>query len=92
MNSNRHGDSKPAPDNLPPYAPVLSQTERRVCAYLLQGLTEKQIAELLERSPNTIHTHVRNIYRTLAVSSRKELQVYPGIIRLVLGKKNNNSD
>lgn len=53
--------------------PPLSPTEQRVCALLLDRMTEQQVAEQLGRSPNTIHVHVRNIYRKLAIRTRQEL-------------------
>lgn len=55
------------------YQPPLSVTERRVLLLLNRGMTEKQVAAELDRSPNTVHVHVRNIYRKLGVSSRKML-------------------
>ena len=64
--------------------PPLSPTEKRVCALLLQRMTEQRIAEQLGRSPNTVHVHVRNIYRKLAVRTRTELLEYPGIEMMVL--------
>lgn len=63
-------------------APSLSPTEQRVCALLLERLTEQQIAEQLDRSPNTVHVHVRNIYRKLAVRTRRQLFEYPDIRKL----------
>ena len=66
--------------------PPLSPTEKRVCALLLQRLTEQRIAEHLERSPNTIHVHVRNIYRKLGVRTRRELYNFPGIVSMVISK------
>ncbi len=51
----------------------LSPTEKRVLKRLRQHETEKQVAEILERSPNTIHVHVKNIYRKLRVGNRREL-------------------
>ncbi|MEM6258435.1 MAG: helix-turn-helix transcriptional regulator [Planctomycetota bacterium] len=64
--------------------PPLSPSERKVCALLLQRMTERAIAEHLERSPNTIHVHVRNIYRKLGVCTRKQLLEYPGIIQMIV--------
>jgi DNA-binding CsgD family transcriptional regulator len=52
---------------------LLSPTERMVAVKLREGLTEREIADALHRSPNTIHVHVRNIYRKLLVNSRQEL-------------------
>ncbi len=64
----------------------LSPTEKKVCALLLQRLTEPRIAEHMDRSQNTIHVHVRNIYRKLGIKKRSELYVYPGIITMILSK------
>ncbi len=57
--------------------PPLSPTERRVYDLLLQRQTERQVAENLGRSPNTVHVHVRNIYRKLGVRTRQELLKLP---------------
>ena len=51
----------------------LSDTERRVLGYLRSRCTEREVAERLGRSPHTVHVHVKNIYRKLAVRSRREL-------------------
>jgi LuxR family maltose regulon positive regulatory protein len=50
----------------------LSHKERKTLALLVAGLTNKEIAEQLFVSPNTIKTHVKNIYRKLGVNSRVE--------------------
>lgn len=73
-----------ATDHTPPH---LSPTEKKVCALLLQRLTEQRIAEHMERSPNTVHVHVRNIYRKLGVHTRKQLYSYPGIVTMIVGKE-----
>lgn len=70
----------------PPSVLPLSPTEKRVCALLLQRLTEQRIAEHIDRSPNTVHVHVRNIYRKLGVRTRKELLEFPGIVSMVVHK------
>lgn len=62
---------------LPKAYPPLSKTEKRVCAFLLARMTELQVAQTLERSPNTVHVHVRNIYRKLGIRSRQELHDLP---------------
>lgn len=51
----------------------LSGTERRVLQRLRMHETERQAAEALGRSPNTIHVHVKSIYRKLRVTKRSEL-------------------
>ncbi len=63
---------------LPPVSPTdllarLSATERRVLNHLRADLTERQIAQTLGRSRHTVHVHVKNIYRKVNVSSRREL-------------------
>ncbi len=71
-----------SPDSQDPIATILpieellgrlSATEHIVLKRLQQYETERQIAETLERSPNTIHVHVKSIYRKLMVTSRKQL-------------------
>lgn len=69
----RQAPAAPRPIEVVPYQPPLSTTEQRVLRLLIRGMTERQAAEALERSPNTVHVHVRNIYRKLGVSSRKTL-------------------
>jgi DNA-binding CsgD family transcriptional regulator len=51
----------------------LSAAERRVFELLLLGLAEKEVATRLDISPNTVHCHVRKIYKSLDVCSRGEL-------------------
>lgn len=51
----------------------LSAAQRRVFDLLLAGLSEKQVAAKLQVSRHTVHTHVRQIYRSLKVRSRAEL-------------------
>lgn len=48
----------------------LSQREREVLHLLVDGLTQKRIAERLFLSEHTINTHIRNIYAKLHVHSR----------------------
>jgi DNA-binding CsgD family transcriptional regulator len=62
--------SKPSPAAL---AARLSRTERRILPYLGSGVTERQIAEVVARSPHTIHVHVKSIYRKLGIGSRRQL-------------------
>ena len=53
---------------------TVSRTESEVLRHLLRGgVTERQVAHAMHRSPHTIHVHVKSIYRKLSVSSRKEL-------------------
>lgn len=61
----------PRPEVAPAKAAFgLTRAEAAVLALLVQGLTNKAIAERLYVSVNTVKTHMRNIYRKLGVSSR----------------------
>ena len=48
----------------------LTRRERRVLQLLTSDLSERDIGHELYVSHNTVHTHVRSIYRKLGVSSR----------------------
>jgi len=50
----------------------LSEREREVLALLSSGLSEREIGQELFLSFNTVHTHVKSLYRKLGVSSRAE--------------------
>lgn len=69
----RNSPTDPTPDHTPHTAPPLSPTETKVYHLLLKRFTERQVAEHLGRSYNTVHVHVRNIYRKLGIRSRKQL-------------------
>nr|WP_272209872.1 helix-turn-helix transcriptional regulator [Marinicella sp. W31]MDC2875704.1 helix-turn-helix transcriptional regulator [Marinicella sp. W31] len=51
----------------------LTPTEAHVLLGLLQGLSERRIAENYGQSPHTTHDHVKRIYRKYGVSSRSAL-------------------
>lgn len=51
----------------------LTATERTVLLALLGGKTEKQIAESLSKNHNTIHIHIKSIYRKFGVRNRPSL-------------------
>jgi two-component system, NarL family, response regulator LiaR len=61
---------------------LLSARENEVLMHLTKGLTNREIAEQLFVSENTVKTHINNIYsklgvrrRTQAVSRAKELKI-----------------
>lgn len=51
----------------------LTEKERAVLDRLILGESVRQIAETLNRSPHTVHDHVKNLHRKLQASSRGEL-------------------
>lgn len=52
----------------------LSPQEKKVCDAILEGKTNNEIALEFFISLSTVKTHVNNIYKKLAVSSRQELK------------------
>lgn len=70
-------ESLPPPGREPePAAPaptaLLSPRERRILELVSQGLSNRDMAELLSISRLTVECHTKNIYRKLAVNSRTE--------------------
>jgi DNA-binding CsgD family transcriptional regulator/tetratricopeptide (TPR) repeat protein len=59
--------------NLPENISALSKREMEVLAYIAIGFKDKEMAEKLFVSTNTIKTHVKRIYIKLDVNSRAEL-------------------
>ena len=51
----------------------LSGRELDILYYLISGLSEEKIAEKLYISRQTVHTHIKNIYKKLGTTSRIEL-------------------
>jgi DNA-binding CsgD family transcriptional regulator len=56
----------------------LTRAQLEVLTLILQGLDEAAIAERLQRSVHTIHTHFKAIFRQFDVHSRAELIVKAG--------------
>jgi len=57
----------------PDLAQQVSPAQHRVLELLLEGLTEPQIADRLERSRHTVHDHTKAIYASLRVNNRVQL-------------------
>jgi len=65
--------SAPAPTpTVPAAASPLTPREGEVLQLIAKGLSYQRIAEALAMSPNTVTTHIKQIYRKLAVNSRGE--------------------
>lgn len=52
---------------------ILSLREREIISLLAKGNSNSQVAQALFISVNTVHTHRKNIYRKLSISSIQEL-------------------
>ncbi len=55
---------------------MLSRRERDVLEHIRRGLSNRQIAELLFVSTNTINKHVQQVFRKLGVSNRVQAAMY----------------
>jgi LuxR family transcriptional regulator, maltose regulon positive regulatory protein len=66
--------SRPAPTPAGPQPPLepLSDSEIRVLRYLPTNLSTPEIANELYVSPNTVKTHIRNVYAKLGTHRRAE--------------------
>jgi LuxR family maltose regulon positive regulatory protein len=64
-----HAGDQPAP---PVAEPQLSNRELDVLELLSQRLSNKEIADRLHVSPETIKKHTRNLYQKLDVHGRRE--------------------
>jgi DNA-binding NarL/FixJ family response regulator len=73
----------PAPQE-PGAKDVLSAREIGVLQLIAKGLSVKETADVLALSPMTVSTHVKNIYRKLAVNSRAEAVYEAGRLGLLM--------
>jgi len=53
---------------------LLSPTQREVAEYAAAGATVAEIADVLERSPETVRSHIKEVYKRLSICTRLELQ------------------
>ena len=59
-----------------PEVPIgLTLAERRVVELVAEGLTNREVAEVLARSPKTVEWTLTNAYRKLGVRSRTQLAI-----------------
>src|SRR5450755_1429127 len=64
----------------------LSQREREIVALVVQGFKNKEIAEKMFISEQTVKNHLHNIFDKLGVSDRLELALYAIYSNLHIGK------
>jgi DNA-binding NarL/FixJ family response regulator len=57
-------------------APALTAQELRILQLITEGLDNGTIAEILSLSPNTVKSHVRNIFSKLGVSDRTQAAIW----------------
>ena len=63
---------------------LLGEREKEVIVALVQGMSNKQIADHLCISTNTVITHRRNIARKLQIHSAAGLTIYAIVNNLVV--------
>lgn len=60
------------PDAEKPYLTVLSERQRDVLDFMAKGMSNREIADQLFISENTVKYHIKNIYLLLEVKDRKK--------------------
>ena len=60
---------------------TLTQTERKIFNYYLDGLNVKEIAETISVKESTVYSHNKNIYSKLGINSLKQLLRYSALMR-----------
>ena len=73
----------PSATQQPSLVEPLSKRELEVLGLVVQGLSNREIAEELVVAVSTVKTHIRNIYGKLAVSSRTQALVRARSLRLI---------
>ena len=66
--------------DVPEYTPLTTR-EKEVLSYLVKGLKYQKIADEIFLSYEGVHSHIKNIYKKLHVSSRSQ-----AIIKAIEGK------
>ena len=67
--NNLHGSIRDARE-------ILTEREQEVVRWVIQGMTNKEIASQLGISEKTVKTHLSNIFSKLKVSKRLQLLLY----------------
>ncbi|MEU0507388.1 helix-turn-helix transcriptional regulator [Nocardia sp. NPDC005998] len=52
---------------------LLTAHELRIAQLVVLGLTNREVAQWVARSPHTVNYHLRQIFRKLEINSRVEL-------------------
>ena len=72
----RRTDAVPEPQHNEGRLPSLSRREREIVNLVTHGLRNKELAEKLQISEQTVKNHMHNIFDKLGVSDRLELALY----------------
>ena len=75
-----------APDSAQQYnraSNALTARERDILVLISQGLSNKRVARTLKISPETVKSHVKNIFLKLAVTSRSAAVFQAGSLGLL---------
>ena len=70
MDGARQTQWSPSPEPGAPLDPRLTPREHEVLHWLAGGKTDRDIAEILDISPRTVHKHLQRIYEKLGVETR----------------------
>jgi DNA-binding NarL/FixJ family response regulator len=60
-----------------------SQREQEILLFLAQGYNNKEIAKSLEISPNTVKTHLSNLFDKLQVGNRTQAVAEAKLLKLI---------
>ena len=60
---------------------TLTPTERKIFSHYLDGLSVKEISQLLAVKESTVYSHNKNIYSKLGINSLKQLLRYAALMR-----------
>lgn len=70
------GGAAASPSGGVPKKPVLTPRELQIATLVTQGMRNKEIAQQLSISEQTVKNHLQNVYDKLGVSDRLELALY----------------
>lgn len=68
---------------LPDHSAPLSDRETEVLKLIASGKKSREIADLLFLSPHTVHTHRKNIFRKLSISSSSDATRFASELGLI---------